>query len=183
MNSTFSIYRPAHSCGSEEMGETTSSSRSGDFDTKIRGPLTIFGGDGADTINLNDLTDGPAGDSYTFDRDGSTSTMEKPVRTMTFINVEEFVLDASPNYDTINIDGLLSSVNLPCQRGSRRRYDQHRQRGFRCQGPRVAVTINGGDQTVADTIHLDDTADERQDKIPTFDYAVQTSTMTSLYER
>jgi hypothetical protein len=84
----------------------------GDFDTNVRGPLTIDGGDETDTINLNDLTDGAGGDTYTFDHDGTSSTMKKAVRTLTFEDVEDFFLDASPNDDTIDVNGLLETVRL-----------------------------------------------------------------------
>lgn len=82
------------------LGQDTALIGGGDIDTNLQADVDFEGFINGKVI-FNDTTDGPGVDVYTLDG----GTLTKGARTITFGNVNEVTLDASPNSDTINLDG------------------------------------------------------------------------------
>ena len=81
----------------------------GDYDNNIRGPITLDGSDGRDTLVFNDLTDGPNSDNWSIIDTTITKGAAEP---LTYGLVEVVQIDASANNETIRVKSFPENVEL-----------------------------------------------------------------------
>ena len=90
-------------------GNDTVELGNGDLDSNLLGPITFTGGDGTDALVLDDTTDGPGADAYTFTATALSKTIGQPI---SWLTVESVTLNASPNADSITVNGTLPGTVL-----------------------------------------------------------------------